>query len=68
MRTVAATSSRIDAISSTTPGSDPAPGLGADGPEDVDRLLGPGELEEERLQQDAGHDQLQQPADDGLGA
>ena len=53
-------------------GADAAPRLEPPTPrtsrEDVDRLFGRGELEEQRLQQDAGHDQLQQPARRRSGA
>src|SRR5262249_41454213 len=55
------------------PGSDPPPGFDAvnieerpDGAKDVDRFLGPGEFEEEGLQQDDRDVELQDPADNGL--
>src|SRR5687768_11100495 len=47
-------------------GSQSPPGLRAQRAEDVDRLLGPGELEEQRLEQNASHNELEGPADDCL--
>ena len=44
--------------------ADAAPGLGAELLEDVDRLRGAGELEEQGLQEDGCDDQLGGPAEE----
>ena len=44
---------------------DPAPRLGIESSEDVNRLLGSAELEEQRLQHDDGSDDPESPACDG---
>ena len=72
---VAGTSSSTEAMSSMTPepirphGS--TPGTPTNRPrcaEDVDRFLGACELEEQRLQQDTGDHELQEPSDDELSS
>ena len=70
---VAGTSSSNDAMSSTIPeairphGSTPPRWRNRPTElKDVDRFFGAGELEEERLQQDAGDGELQDPADRGV--
>src|SRR5207253_3160789 len=48
--------------------ADPAPWLHPELAENVDRFLGAGELEEQRLEQDRRDDQLENPTDDVLTA